>query len=158
MKTKEKITIIGRVRLVCKDKNRKIKWDTGWLKNTITTVGLAAMAGLLGDIDSQTAFTYLAIGTDDTAESETHTELQAEITDSGLARSVADTITRETTNETNDTLQLVKEWTASGAKTIEEIGIFNAASSGVMLGRKLTTTKEVGSGETLSATYQIIIS
>lgn len=155
MKSITKIT--GKVRLICKDKNGNIKWDTGWLKNTITNAGLAVLAGLAGNVDSQTAFTYLAVGTSNAAENAADTALTAEITDSGLARAAA-TVSRVTTNQTNDTLQLYKEWTVSGNKTIEEVGIFNAPEGGVMLGRKLTTSKAVTSGEYLQGTYKIIFS
>jgi hypothetical protein len=71
-----------------------------------------------------------------------------------LGRAAA-TVTRETTTVTNDTLQLVKVWTATGSKTIEEIGIFNASSGGTMLGRALTTTKTIAVDETLTGTYQV---
>ena len=154
---KSSIELTGRVKLVCKDKNGKVKWNTGWLYNTIAYTGLAACSGLLGDVDSQNPFTYLAVGTDSTAESGAHTALQSEITDSGLARASA-TVTRETTTRTNDTLQLAKTWTATATKAVEEIGIFNAASAGVMLGRKLTGTKTVNNTDQLIATYQVVIS
>jgi hypothetical protein len=154
---KSKIGLKGIVRLIIRDINGKIKSDTGWLKNTITNAGLAAVAGLVGNTGSITAFTYLAVGTSSTAESAAHTALQAEITDSGLARASA-TVSRVTTTQTNDTLQLVYTWTASGSKTVEETGILNAASTGTMLGRKLTGSKAVASGETLQVTYKIVVS
>jgi len=154
---KSKFKLKGFVRLVIRDVNGKIKSDTGWLKNTITNAGKAAAAGLLGNTGTVTAFTYLAVGTSSTAESAAHTALQAEITDTGLARAAA-TVARSTTTVTNDTLELNKTWTATGAKTVEEIGMFNDASTGVMLGRKLTTSKSISNGETLAATYKIIVS
>ena len=154
---KSKIGIKGQVRLQCKDKDGNLKWDTGFMKNTITNASLAVMSGLVGNVDSQTAFTYLAVGTSSTAESAAHTALQAEITDTGLARAAA-TVSRETTTQTNDTLQLTKTWTATGTKAVEEIGAFNDPSAGTMLGRKLTTTKTVNNGEQLTATYQFIFS
>jgi len=135
-------------------KNGVVKWDTGFMKNTLTTAGFAVFSGLAGDVDSQDPFTYLAVGDDSTAESDAHTALLSEIEDSGLARAAA-TVTRETTTETNDTLQLYHEWAATGTKTVEEIGIFNAASDGVMAARKLTTTKTVNDGELLQGTYSI---
>lgn len=154
MKLKESLKLTGRVKLVCRRKDGSIKWNTGWLYNTTTNVGFAVLAGLAGAVDAQTAFTYLAVGTDSTAESAAHTALIAEITNTGLARAAA-TVSRVTTTQTNDTLQLYKVWTATGTKVIEEIGVFNAASAGVMAGRKLTTTKTVNNTETLTATYQI---
>jgi len=125
--------------------------------NTITKTGFAAVAGLMGDVDSQDAFTRLALGTDSTAESSSHTALQAEITTDGLERHVA-TVTRETTTETNDTLQLEYTWTATGTKTVEEVGVVNAAAAGIMLGRKLTGTDDLVSGNQYKITYKIKVS
>lgn len=121
--------------------------------NTIVSAGKAQLALLAGDA-SATPFTYLAVGTSNTAVSVGQTALQAEITDTGLARAAA-TISRTTTTVTNDTYQATYTWTASGAKTVEEVGVFNAASSGTMLGRALTSTKTLANGEQLVATYTV---
>jgi hypothetical protein len=153
MKKKDGIKIIGMARLSCHNKDGSLVWDTGWMKNTLTTASLAVLTGLAGDVGTQTAFGYIAVGTDDTAESSAHTTLQAEITDSGLERAAV-TPTRETDDETNDTLQFYKEWTATGDKDIEEIAVFNDDTAGVMFGRKLTGTKAVENGKTLKATYK----
>jgi len=151
------LTIKGRVKLACFDSKGNKKWDTGWLKNTIMNVGLNEITGLMGNIGSKTAFSYIAVGTGDTTEAKTQTALVTEVTDSGLARASV-TPTQETTTVTNDTLQFYKEWTATATKTIEEVGIFNAASAGTMLGRKLTGSKALTSGDVLKGTYQIILS
>lgn len=157
MTSSKKIKLIGRTKLQVFDKEGNLLDDTGWLYNTITNTGLAGVAGLIGNTGSISAFTYLAVGTDSTAESAGHSALQAEITDSGLER-VAATVSRVTTTQTNDTLNLTYTWTATGSKTVEEIGIFNAASSGIMLGRKLTGSISIVSTNNLIGTYQVIIS
>jgi hypothetical protein len=149
------IKIKGMVRLVIKDKDGNIKDDTGFMQNAITNASLAVFSGLAGNVGSQTAFTYLAVGTDSTPALASQTALLAEIVDSGLARHSA-TVTRSTTTQTNDTLQLDYTWTASASKTIEEIGVFNSASTGVMAGRKVTGSRALVSGDTLVATYKII--
>jgi hypothetical protein len=151
------LKIKGRVKLECHNANGKLQWSTGWMNNTIANSGLGVVSGLVGNVGSEVAFTYLAVGTDSTAESAAHTALQAEIVDTGLARAAA-TVTQETTTQTDDTLQLYKVWTATGTKSIEEIGAFNDATTGTMLGRKLTGTKTVNNTETLTATYQFIFS
>ena len=143
------------ITLKCFRVDGSLKWEEV-LHNTLTNTGFAALAGLAGNVDSQVAFTYLALGTSSTATAATQTALVAEIADSGLTR-VAATVSRETTTVTNDTLQLLNTWTASGSKSIEEIGIFNASSAGVMLGRALTTTKAIVSGETIQGTYKVKI-
>ncbi len=131
--------------------------------NVITNAALAVFSGLVGNTGAQTAFTYLALGTDATAASASQTTLVAEITDTGLARKSA-TISRTTTIQTNDTLNLVTSWTASGVKGINEIGVFNAASSGVMAARKVSgssgfaVTISTINGSVVNATYQIIFS
>lgn len=124
--------------------------------NLITSAGKAQLALLAGD-GSATAFTYLAIGSSSTAPAIGNTTLGAEITTNGFARASA-TVSRTTTTVTNDTLQLVYTWTASGSHTVEEIGIFNASSAGTLLGRALTTTRTFVSGETFQATYKVIFS
>lgn len=131
-----------------------LKWDTGFIKNGTPNSALAVISGLVGNTGSQTAFTYLATGTSNTPFAASQTTLVAEITDSGLQRAAA-TVSRYTTDQTFDTLQLVKTFTASGTKSVEEVGIFNASSAGVMGGRALTTTKSLVSGDSYTVTYQI---
>ena len=122
----------------------------------ITNAGLAVVSGLLLDTGSETAFTYLELGTGTTAFAATQTALVTPITDSGLARAAA-TVSQETTTATDDTSQLTKQWTASGSKTVAETGIFNGSSGGTMLARtKLTTARALTSGDTYTYTYQII--
>jgi len=153
MKVKEQnIGIVGRVRLQQFRDGVCIK-DTGFMKNIITNAGKAQIALLAGDA-SATPFTYLALGTSSTAVAVTDTALGAEITDTGLARAGA-TVSRTTTSVTNDTLSMTYTWTATGAKTIEEIGIFNASSSGTMLGHKLTGSLVTANADQVVATYTV---
>lgn len=127
--------------------------DSGWIPNLICTAGLAQIALLAGDA-SAVPFTYLAVGTSNTAVSGAHTGLQAEITDSGLQRASA-TVSRTTTTSTNDTLQLYKEFSVTGSKTVEECGVFNASSGVTMLARALTTSKSLVNGDILQITYKV---
>jgi hypothetical protein len=148
----DNFSLAGRVKLDCY-KDGVLKWTTGWISNGITNAGKAQIALLAGDA-SATPFTYLAVGTSSTAFAAAQTALQAETVTNGLERAAA-TVSRVTTTVTNDTLQLVKTWTASGSVAVEEVGIFNANSAGTLLGRALTGTKSVVSGETLTGTYQV---
>lgn len=145
----------GFIRLQIRGIDGVIRDDTGFMENVITNTGLAAMAGLVGNVGSITAFTRLAVGTSNTAASASQTALVAEITTLGLERAAA-TVTRSTTTQTNDTLQFDKTWSASGAVTVEEIGVFNDPTTGIMLARKVTGTKALATGEDLIATYKII--
>ncbi len=131
--------------------------ETNWLENTITTLGKAAISGLVGNTGAQTAFTYLAVGTSATTPAASDTTLTAEITTLGLGRAAA-TVSRVTTTTANDTLQLVYAWTASGSTTVQEAGILNAASSGVLLSHILTTALPVVNGTVLTITYKIAFS
>ena len=120
----------------------------------IPNSGLAEMANLF-----KTDFTYVAVGDDATAFAAARATLHSEITTSGLARAAA-TVTRTTTNVTNDTTQLAYTWgTITGSKTIREVAIFDASSSGNMGGRTvLTSPKDVVSGSTYTLTHKTIFS
>jgi hypothetical protein len=123
---------------------------------TVTNASLNEISGLVGDTGAKTAFTYLELGTDDTAAAASQTALVAAITDSGLARASA-TVSQATTTQTNDTLQLLHQWTSTGTKTVKEAGIFNGSSGGTMLARTvLGTARSLTSGDTYTYTYQII--
>lgn len=152
----EPFKLTGYIKLDIYDKYGALKDTTGWKKNTITTAGMAQMA-LLGGVASAVPFTYLAVGVSATAPSAAATALVSEITGGDLARTTA-TVSRVTTDNSNDTLQLYKQWTASATHAIEEAGIFNASAAGTMLGRALTTTKTVNDTETMTLTYKVKMS
>ena len=123
----------------------------------ITASGKAEVAGLMGNTGSPTAFTYLANGSGSTAFVKTQTALVTENTANGSARHVA-TVSRTTTTDTNDTLSLVYQWTATGAVTIKEAGVFNASSAGDMLARKvLAATVTLAATDTWTWTHLITV-
>jgi len=123
----------------------------------ITAAGKAEVAGLMGNTGSPSAFTYLANGSGTTAFAKTQTALVTENTANGSARASA-TVSRTTTTDTNDTLSLVKQWTATGAITINEVGVFNAASAGDMLARKvLDSTVTLADTDTWTWTHLIVV-
>lgn len=145
--------LAGRIKLEVRDKDGNLKYPSEWINNIITNAGKAQIALLAGDATA-VPFTYLAVGTSATAVAATDTTLTAEITTLGLARAVG-TVSRVTTTVTNDTLQVTYTWTATGTVAVEEVGLFNAASAGTMLGHALTTTKSLVNTDTLLATYQV---
>lgn len=148
----DNIKISGTYHFTIKDINGNIReeWD---VKNLITNAGLAQLALLAGDATA-VPFTYLALGTSNTAVAASQTALGGEITDSGLAR-VGATISRVTTTVNNDTLQLYKQFAVTGTKTIQEVGVFNGSSGNTMLSRALTSSKTLVSGELFDITYKI---
>jgi len=153
---KDTMKLRGLVTLEVTDKKGKSK-EKKQIKNTICNLGIKAIVGLAGNVDTQTAFTYLAAGIGTTAADATDTALESEIVDSGLARASV-TPTSETTTVTDDTLQLVKAWTVSGTKAVTEIGILNAASTGVLLGHQVFSALNVVANDTLTVTYQVVLS
>jgi hypothetical protein len=123
------------------------------VENTITTVGLAEIANLAGNVATPTAFTYLALGIGTNASAISDTQLQSEITDTGLARHSA-TVSRVTTTGANDTLQLAYTWTATGSKAVTEVGTFNNSTGGTLLGRQVFSAVNTANGDTFSITYK----
>ncbi len=148
----ETINIKGQIDFEIRGLDGKVR-DKWTVYNSVTNAGFAQLALLAGDA-SATPFTYLELGTSSTAFAASQTALQAAITTNGLERAAA-SVSRVTTTQTNDTLNLTKTWTSTGSHTVEEIGIFNAASAGTMLARALTGTKTIVSGETLTGTYKV---
>lgn len=153
----DSVKINGYCKLVVKDADGKVLHDTGFNKNVITNVALAVFSGLVGATGAQIAATFLGLGSSATAPAKTDTTLTAEIVTNGLARKAA-TITRSTTTATNDTLQLDATWSVSGTSTINEAGVFNAVSSGVLISHLLTGAIGVVNGNQISVTYKIIFS
>ena len=131
--------------------------DSFVIDNLVTSAGKAAIAGLVGNVGSITAFSYIAVGSSSTPPAVGQTALVSEIATAGLTRA-AGSVSRITTNVANDTTSIFKSFTLSGSATVEEIGVFNASSSGIMLGRALTSTKSLTTGDVLACTYNVIFS
>ncbi len=148
----ENIKLSGELRMVLRDKYGKIK-EKRIIKNTITTVGKAELAGLMLIGVSGTAFDYIAIGTG----TPTTTALGSESTGSGGARrGGADvTGTRVTTTLTNDTAKWVTTFTFTGALAITEEGIFNAAAAGTMLASQSFSVLNVADSDTLALDHRV---
>lgn len=149
----ESLSIEGRFEVVLKRDGKVI--ESRLVKNIITNAGKSEIANLAGNVSSPVAFTYLALGIGTAAAAATDTVLGSEITNTGLGRSAA-TVSRVTTTVTNDTLQLVNEWTATGAKAVTEVGAFNNASTGTMLGRQVFSAINTANGDTIEVTYKFI--
>lgn len=128
-------------------------WSTSRkIHNLVTTVGKAAMASRLNGSGGEAAFTYIAVGTGTTAAAVGDTTLQTETATSGLSR-VAATVSRTTTDTTNDTAQLQTTFSVTGTVAVTESGVFNAASSGVLLARQVFSAVNVVNGDSLQITW-----
>lgn len=116
----------------------------------VTDAGFALVTDLLKG--SGTEPTYIAYGSDDTDFNETDTALGSE-TDRASA-----TVTRTALNVSNDTIQFYVLFTASGSVTIKEVGVFNDATTGTCLIRKvLDTQHNLTSGQTYSCTINLAL-
>lgn len=121
----------------------------------LQNLGFAAIVDLIGDINSIAAFTYIANGSTSTAHAAAQDELVSENTATSLARASV-TPAASTTTVANDTIGWDKTWSATTSGTINEVGIFNAASTGTMLARSVTAaTRTVASGDSYQAIYKI---
>ena len=97
-----------------------------------TSAGFAEMAKHCTGTGSPAAFTYIAVGIG-TAPGSTATALASEVTDTGLGRVTAGTVSTIQTTLADDTANWVHVFTATGSKDITEAAIFNASSGGDML-------------------------
>jgi hypothetical protein len=123
------------------------------VSNTITTAGFAEVAGLINEVTS-IGFKWLAIGSSATAASNANTALAGEITSPSLSR-VSATTSRVTTSETNDTAQSVNTYSSTATQAVQEVGLFDSSSSGVMLSRATFSAKNLVSGDTLQITHKV---
>ena len=150
----EKVGLKGQLTLIHTRDGRVLRKTT--LRNLIVSAGKAEVAGLINEQTSG-GFTYLAIGTGTTSPAAGDTTLEAEITTGGGARAAA-TCSRITTTVTNDTAQMVHQWTFSATFAVTESGVFDAASSGVLLARQTFSAINVVSGDKLEVTWKVQVS
>lgn len=127
------------------------------IKNLVTTVGKALVAGRINGYGTPAAATYLAVGTGTTAANAADTQLEAEITNSGLERAAA-TCTLVQTTTANDTAQLDKTFSVTGSEAVTECGALNNSSGGTLLGRQVFSAINVANGDSLQITYKFAVS
>jgi hypothetical protein len=125
--------------------------------NLVTSAGKAGIASRFNGNGGEAAFTYIALGIGTTAANVADTALESEIVDSGLTRSAA-TVSRVTTNVTNDTARQTFTWTASGSKAVTESGVLNAASTGTLANRQVFSAVNLVSGNSFQATHDFAFS
>lgn len=103
---------------------------------------------------SGTEPSFFAIGTGATGAART-----AAVTDTALSSQsgsrVSATTSRVTTSKTNDTYQAIGSVTAGGTATYDEIGLFDAASSGNMFVSATINPISVISGDTVQFTIKV---
>ena len=122
---------------------------TRQVANTITDAGEDEVAKLLCGVAAN-AFTWVAMGTDNTAAVDSQTALEAEISSNGGTRA------QDASPETSANVATISYlFTISGALGIMEAGLFNAASVGDMLARQVFAVINVGAGDTVTISWAI---
>lgn len=101
--------------------------------------GLEEITRLTGEGLGGSKFDAIAIGTDATAVAQSQLALGAEIvTGGGSRKSGADVVaTLITSDSTNDTIRFVTTYAFTNSFGVNELGVFNASSGGVMLLRQV---------------------
>lgn len=125
----------------------------GVISNTITDVGKKICADQLGGTTTSPV-TAVAIGTG----SPTATALGSEITTGGGSRGAA-TVSNQTTTTTGDTERWTRTFNFTGSFSITEEGLFdNNTSGGNMLASQSFSAVNVGSGDSLQITHDVVFS
>ncbi len=99
---------------------------------TVTKYGFTETAKLMTGV-SATAFASMALGTSSVADATTLSALVTEVTDSGLARASAVSVTVTQSATASDTCYFDHTWTATGTYNIAECGVLNKSTGGSML-------------------------
>lgn len=117
-----------------------------WVHNGITTAGKNKLLAVASGA-AITAFTYIAIGTNNTAFS---------TSDTALGTEVARSPTQTPTNPSASVYQVQYTFPAgTGTGTIVEAGLLNASSSGTLLNRTVFGAITKAAGDELTMTVQI---
>lgn len=115
---------------------------------TLVNKGLEMKAKLLNGV-SESPFKWIALGSGTTAEANDQEALVTEITTNGGGRAAA-----TCTYEADYKAKWEKTFEFTGTLSVNEVGVFNADTSGDMLMRhKFDATKSVNDGDSL----QIIV-
>jgi len=143
-----KITIVGEVELISRDKNGRIV-DRRKMKNIVVNKGKELMAKLLNGLSNK-YFKYIQIGTGTTAPSSSDTALESFYAEKEAACSY----------QPNFKAIFSATFTFGETVTISESGVFNdaKAASPDMLCRQTFAGKTYTSGESLEVVWTITIS
>jgi len=122
------------------------------IPNTIMNVGKSSVSSYIaGDVSAADEFDWIGIGTSGLSPAATQTTLGSERIRNPTTSS------QQTTTTTNDTARFIGSFGISGTHTIQEAGVFNAASNGSMLARATFAGLNVVSGDFINATYDITV-
>lgn len=149
---KDKGHLRGEVEIIITKKNGDVFINKD--HNIIVNGGLALIAKRL--FSAVDAATYLAIGSGTTAATATDIALESEFTGSGLERKTG-TPASATTTVADDSVLYDATWYPTGSGTVSEVGIFNDAAAGTMVGRRVFTGRYVENGDNIRIKYKVIL-
>lgn len=145
---KDALKLKGRVALVLKDKDGKVK-ETREIDNLVVDTGLDYIASRMKDATA-TAMTHMGLGSGTTSAAAGNTDLESILG----SREVLDS-----TTVTDNTVQYVASFEAGDATgAVTEAGIFNASSAGTMLCRTVFSVVNKQADDTMTVTWTITIS
>lgn len=133
-----------------------------WFDNVVTTAGKNALASLLNSASGGTSWvTNIGFGTGSTAVAASDTSLTTELTTtnySGYARPIV-----SRSNPSGNVIQYVASLTggtpSGGDVIIQEVGLFNAATTGTLVCHQLTGAVTLSSSsDSLQITWQVTFS
>jgi len=120
----------------------------------ITTAGFTELIYLLGNISSPVEFAWIAFGTGTTAESTAQTALITEVARASASVNLVSVLAPQ------DTIRFSYVFTAAAAGTIAEVAVFNAVTSGDMIGRDLLASADrvtVAVGDRVLVKYEFTL-
>jgi len=144
----DKLQLKGQVALVLKDKDGKVKQQKE-VNNLIVDTGLNFICDRMKDA-TESVMSHMGVGSNSTA---------AAAGDTDLGTLLGSREALDSTTVTNNQIVFVASFEANdGTGTIEEAGVFNAATGGTMLCRVLTGTITKSASDTLTITWTITLS
>jgi hypothetical protein len=151
MNSHENLGLSGRLTIVLKDADGNVK-DSREIKNLVVNSGLAYITSrMLGT--SANVMSHMALGSGTTAASAGDTDLGSLLG----SRKALDSSTQSGAN--NESIIYVATFDpGEGTGAVTEAGIFNAASSGVMLCRTVFPVVNKQAADTLQITWTVTLS
>ena len=145
---KDSLKLKGRVGIVLKDKDGKVK-ETREIDNLVVDAGLDFIASRMKDATA-TAMTHMALGSGSTA---------AAAGDTALGSQLGSREALDSTTVTNNAVAYVASFEAGDATgAVTEAGLFNASSGGTMLCRTVFGSVAKQADDSMTVTWTVTIS
>ena len=121
------------------------------LADRLVDTGLAFITSQLSKVAAQPTNYYVGFGTSSASDLDTATALGTEVDSRAAA-----TLSQQTGTVTNDTARYVATVTAGATRAIVEAGLFDASTAGNMIVRSVFTVINLGSGDGITFTIDIV--